>query len=125
MNMNAGESPTHDKGQPGLISAALHGFCPRYGAPSLFAAPAAIADRCKDCGLEFRPLERGARLAGVLTLLLAGVLIAAALGIDAWLRPPLWLQFAVWAPVTLGGVIFALRLFKTLLLYAAYEKAKP
>ena len=123
--MNAGESPAHDKGQPGLISAALHGFCPRCRAKTLFAAPAAIAERCGECGLEFRSLQRGARLAGVLTLLIGGIIIAVALGLDAWLRPPFWLQLAFWAPVTTGTVIFALRLFKTVLLYAFYERAKP
>lgn len=118
-------SPLNEEGQPGIFSAALHGICPRCGAPSLFAAPAAIADNCEKCGLELRPLERGSRWAGVLTLLLALVLTGLALAIDAIVAPPLWLQLAFWAPVTVGGVIFALRLFKTLLLYAAYERTKP
>ncbi len=109
---------------PSLFRAALSGLCPHCGAPSLFAAPAAIAERCGACGLEFRPLERGARWTGVLTLLLAAVLTGAALAIDAAFAPPLWLQLAFWAPITVGGVIFALRLYKTLLLYAAYERRK-
>jgi uncharacterized protein (DUF983 family) len=110
---------------PSLFAAALHGLCPQCGAPTLFAAPAAIADNCDKCGLELRPLERGSRWAGVFTLLLALVLTGLALAMDALLTPPLWLQLAFWAPVTVAGVIFALRLFKTLLLYAAYERTKP
>ncbi|MFL0670114.1 MAG: DUF983 domain-containing protein [Erythrobacter sp.] len=123
--MGAGPSgPDENKGQPGLFSAALSGLCPHCGAPSLFAAPAAIAERCGACGLEFLPLERGSRWAGVFTMLLALVLTGLALGIDALIAPPLWLQLAFWAPVTVGGVIFSLRLFKTWLLYAAYERTK-
>lgn len=120
--MQPGESPTEHGGQPGLVPAALHGLCPRCGAASLFAAPAAVADTCRSCGLAFRPLERGSRWAGVFTLLLALVLTILALTVDWLLAPPLWLQLAFWAPVTVGGVIFALRLFKTVLLYAAYER---
>lgn len=120
--MQPGQSPAEHEGQPGLVSAALHGLCPRCGAASLFAAPAAVADTCRSCGLAFRPLERGSRWAGVFTLLLALVLTILALTVDWLLAPPLWLQLAFWAPVTVGGVIFALRLFKTVLLYAAYER---
>lgn len=116
--------PREQKGQPGIVSAALSGLCPHCGAATLFAAPAAIAETCGACGLDYRPLERGSRWAGVVTLLLAAVLTGAALAIDAALAPPLWLQLAFWAPVTVGGVIFALRLYKTLLLYAAYERRK-
>jgi len=122
--MLPGESPKETKGQPGIVSAALSGLCPACGAPTLFAAPAAIAERCGACGLEFRPLERGSRWAGVLTLLLAALMTGAALAIDVLLAPPLWMQLAIWAPATVGGVIFALRLYKTLMLYAAYERRK-
>ena len=122
--MSADESPSKHKGQPGLVSAALSGLCPRCGAATLFAAPAAVAERCGRCGLDYRSLERGSRWAGVLTIVLAMVLTGAALAVDALLAPPLWLQFAFWAPVTVGGVIFALRCYKTLLLYAAYERNK-
>lgn len=120
--MTSGESPNEQKGQPGLLSAALSGLCPRCGAKTLFAAPAGLADACSNCGLDFLSLERGGRFVGVLTMLLALLLILAALGIDAWLRPPLWLQLAFWAPVTVGGVIFALRFYKTMWVYHQYEE---
>ena len=59
--MNAGPSgPSEQKGQPGLVSAALSGLCPRCGAKTLFAAPAALADECSACGLDILALERGA-----------------------------------------------------------------
>jgi len=56
-----------------------------------------------------------------LTALVAIVLMLLAVGLDEALSPPLWLQAAIWAPVTVFAVIGALRLFKTLLLYSAYE----
>jgi uncharacterized protein (DUF983 family) len=114
--------PSAQKGQPGLVSAALSGLCPRCGAKTLFAAPAALADKCSACGLDLLALERGGRFVGVVTMLLALVLILAALGIDEWLRPPLWLTFLVFAPVTIGSVLFALRFYKTMWVYHQYEE---
>ena len=124
--MTAGPSgPREQKGQPGLVSAALSGLCPRCGAKTLFAEPAALAKACGSCGLDFHALERGGRFVGVLTMLLALVLILAALGIDEWLRPPLWASFLFWAPVTVGSVLFALRFWKTMWVYHQYEESQP
>ena len=114
--------PEENKGQPGLVSAALSGLCPRCGAPTLFAAPAGLADACSACGLDSLALERGGRFVGVVTMLLALVLIMAAFGVDEWLKPPLWASLVFWVPVTAGSVIGALRLYKTLWVYHQYEE---
>jgi uncharacterized protein (DUF983 family) len=124
--MSAGPSgPSEHKGQPGLVSAALSGLCPRCGARTLFAAPAGLADECTSCGLDLLSLERGGRFVGVVTMLLALVLILAALGVDEWLRPPLWASLLVWGPVTVGSVILGLRFWKTMWVYHQYEERQP
>jgi len=117
--------PKDSKGQPGLVSAALSGLCPRCGAKTLFEGPAALAEECRACGLDLLALERGGRFVGVVTMLLALVLIMAALGLDEWLRPPLWLSLLVWAPVTVGSVVFALRFYKTMWVYHQFEERQP
>lgn len=122
--MLPGESPTERKGQPGLVSAALSGLCPRCGAKTLFAAPAGLADECANCGLAIVSLERGGRFVGVVTMLLALVLILTALGVDEWLRPPLWASVLFWGPVTVGAVILALRFYKTMWVYHQYEESQ-
>lgn len=122
--MVPGESPKQKGGQPGIVSAALSGLCPRCGAKTLFAAPAGLAEECAACGLDFLSLERGGRFVGVVTMVLALVLILAALGVDEWLRPPLWASLAFWAPVTIASVIFGLRLYKTMWVYHAYAQAE-
>ncbi len=114
--------PDENKGQPGLVSAALSGLCPRCGARTLFAAPAGLADVCSACGLDILALERGGRFVGVVTMLLALVLIMAALATDEWLRPPLWATFLFWGPVTVGSVVFGLRFYKTMWVYHQYEE---
>ena len=124
--MSSGPSgPEESKGQPGLVSAALSGLCPRCGAPTLFSAPAGLADECGHCGLDFLGLERGGRFVGVLTMLLALVLTLAALAVDEWLRPPLWASFLFWASVTVGTVLLALRFYKTMWVYHQYEESQP
>ncbi|TRD10542.1 DUF983 domain-containing protein [Erythrobacter insulae] len=127
--MRPDESLKHTEGQPGLFQAALSGLCPRCSDPTLFEAPARIAISCESCGLDFSELERGARWSGLLTILIAVVLISAAIGIDMALQPPFWLQAVFWSAATITAVLGGLRLYKTALLYAQYEaqsdKEKP
>jgi len=123
--MLPGESQTEHKGQPALVSAALSGLCPRCGSKTLFVAPAALADECSACGLEIVSLERGGRFVGVVTMLLALALILAALGVDEWLRLPLWMSLLIWAPLTVVAVIGGLRFYKTMWVYHQYEESRP
>ncbi len=122
--MTVGESPEDTRGQSGIVRAALLGLCPRCAEATLFEAPARVALTCEACGLDLGALERGGRFGGVLTALVAILLMLAAVGVDMALDPPLWLQAAFWAPVTVVAVIGALRLFKTVLLCASYEHRK-
>ena len=119
--MRQDQGPTENKGQPGLVSAALSGLCPRCAAKTLFEGPARFAFKCNNCGLKLAELERGGRLAGLVTIIVALILIGMALAIESTLRPPLLLQALVWAPVTVGVGVGVLRLFKTALLYRQYE----
>jgi uncharacterized protein (DUF983 family) len=114
--------PNEHKGQPGFVPAALSGLCPRCGAKTLFDGPAQLADACSACGLDFLSLERGGRFVGLFTMLTALVLILAALGVDEWLRPPLWASLVFWGPVTVGSVIAGLRLYKAMWVYHQYEE---
>ncbi|MDJ0642294.1 MAG: DUF983 domain-containing protein [Erythrobacter sp.] len=99
----------------------MSGLCPRCGAATLFEAPARIAMSCEQCALSLAELERGARLAGLVTILVAAILISMAMAVDIYLSPPFWLQVVVWAPLTMAVVIGILRLYKTALLYRQYE----
>ncbi|MEP0191421.1 MAG: DUF983 domain-containing protein [Erythrobacter sp.] len=121
--MPAGSGQSESKGQPGIISAALSGLCPRCGARTLFDAPLRVAIECRACGLPLAQLERGGRLAGLLTMVIAAILITIALTIETTWQPPLWLQAVFWAPVTVLTVLGALRLYKTAMLYRQYETA--
>jgi uncharacterized protein (DUF983 family) len=90
----------------------------------LFDGAAQLADQCRDCGLDLRKLERGGRFVGVVTMLLALVLILVALAVDEWLRPPLWASLLCWGPATVASVIFGLRFYKTMWVYHQYEESQ-
>ena len=122
--MSSGESLDQTKGQSGIFRAALLGSCPRCKEPTLFEAPARLSLKCSSCELDLGALEGGGRLSGLLTAFVAVVLILIAVGVNTLFAPPLWLQAAFWAPVTVFGVVGVLRLFKTLLLYANFERQK-
>ena len=81
-----------------------------------------MALKCGNCGLDLGSLERGGRIAGLFTVFVAVILMLIAVGIEYAFRPPIVLQAAFWAPVTVGVVIYALRLLKTTLLYAHYHR---
>ncbi len=81
-----------------------------------------VAGECSACGLDLAALERGGRLAGLLTIALAALLATAALALEAVVQLPLWLMVAVWVPVTVGSVLFALRLVKTANVWRHYQR---
>lgn len=118
--MAGAAAPDDRQGQPASMRAALFGLCPACGARTLFLAPAQVAGECRACGLELAALERGGRLAGLLTILIAALLITGALALDEWLRPPLIVHLLVWPPLTIGGVLGALRVFKGLGVYRSF-----
>lgn len=120
--MTGSAAPGNEKGQFGIVRAALFGLCPHCGARTVFEAPAMVADRCRVCGQPLAEMERGGRLVGLITIAVAAVLITAAMALEEFARPPLWLQVVLWAPLTIGAVLLALRLTKIAGLYAEYEK---
>lgn len=110
-------------GAPTSAAAALKGLCPRCGARTLFAGPVAFAPRCRLCGLDFTSFNVGDGPAALLTLVLGAVVIAGAAILQVSADPPLWLQLALWIPVTAIAVVFALRAAKAALLSLEYRNA--
>jgi uncharacterized protein (DUF983 family) len=114
----AGATPT-----PSIAQVALRGLCPRCGAHSLFGSLAGFADRCGVCGLDFTRFNVGDGPAAFLTLILGAVIVAGAVTLQLRFAPPIWLQLAIWIPVTALAVIWALRIAKAALLASEYRNA--
>ncbi len=113
--------------RPTIWQAGFKGLCPRCGQPHLFAGPVfstkvtTFADRCSACGLDFTRFNVGDGPAAFLTLILGTIITIAAISVELTLHPPLWLQMAIWLPLTAIGVVYSLRIAKGALMAAEYR----
>lgn len=110
------------KGQPGITQAALFGLCPRCGAKGLWAGPAALAEQCGSCALEFERHEPRGRGMYVVVLPVTILLVLAALKLDDLIQLPIWALIALWGFVVPIVVTGALRFAKTVALFARLDR---
>ncbi len=103
------------------MRSAVFGLCPRCQGRTLFAGLLAFAPRCVVCELDLAQFNVGDGAAAFVTLVVGGLVVAGAVGLQASLAPPIWVQLAVWLPVTVVGVIGALRIARAALLQAEYR----
>ena len=76
------------------------GRCPRCGEGRLFRAFLKVDNRCSVCGLDFTP-HRADDLPAYLVIAIVGhIVVPAALLIETDYSPPVWLQLAIYLPLT-------------------------
>ena len=74
--------------------------CPRCGEGKLFRAFLKTADKCSECGLDFTP-HRADDLPAYLVIVVVGhIVVPAVLWIETNYSPAVWLQLAVYLPLT-------------------------
>lgn len=110
-------------GAPTPVAAAIEGLCPRCGARALFAGAVAFAPKCRLCGLDFACFNVGDGPAALLTLVIGAFVVTGAAVLQLTVEPPLWVQLAIWIPVTAAAVVGALRVAKGALLALEYRHA--
>jgi uncharacterized protein (DUF983 family) len=77
------------------------GRCPRCGQGKLFRAFLKVADHCSVCGQDFTP-HRADDLPAYLVIVIVGhIVVPLALWIETDYAPAVWLQLAVYLPLTL------------------------
>ena len=108
---------------PPPIKAGLTGHCPRCDARTLFAGWVRFADRCSNCGLDFRGFNVGDGAAAFLILVLGAITAAAAIIVELKFSPPFWLHIILWPPIVLVLTIFSLRASKGVLLALEFSHA--
>jgi uncharacterized protein (DUF983 family) len=86
-----------------LWSAMKRGFrgrCPRCGEGKLFRAFLKVDDHCSACGLDFTP-HRADDLPAYLVIVIVGhIVVPMALWIETDYSPAVWLQLAIYLPLT-------------------------
>jgi uncharacterized protein (DUF983 family) len=79
----------------------FRGRCPRCGEGKLFRAFLKVDDHCPVCGLDFTP-HRADDLPAYLVIVIVGhIVVPTALFIETDFSPPVWLQLAIYLPLTL------------------------
>lgn len=105
-----------EKGQSGLVQAALFGECPACGARTLFAGWVRFAPRCRACGHDFSSYNVGDGPAAFLILVIGALICAFALVLQVKASPPFWVHIVLWVPITTGLVLLSLRVSKAAML---------
>ena len=105
---------------PSLAAATVRGLCPRCGAPSLFAGPAAFATDCPACKLDFGDFNVGDGPAAFLILIVGAIVAVGAILFDLLVVPPWWAHL-IWLPIGAGLTIWGLRIGKAALLYQEHK----
>ena len=110
------------EGQPGIVSAALFGLCPRCGSRCLFDGLTQFAPRCRACGLDYSGFNVGDGPAAFLTLIIGALVVILAITVELAWHPPFWVHVLLWVPLTAGAVIWGLRAGKSALLAAEFQR---
>src|SRR5262249_37827046 len=78
----------------------FRGRCPRCGEGKLFRAFLKVDNRCSVCGLDLTP-HRADDLPAYLVIVIVGhIVVPTALMIETDYSPPVWLQLALYWPLT-------------------------
>ncbi|MBO0741435.1 MAG: DUF983 domain-containing protein, partial [Hyphomicrobiaceae bacterium] len=82
--------------------------CPNCGRGRMFRAFLKVADRCAVCD-EALHHHRADDAPAYFTMLIVGhFIVGGALALERGLSPPMWVQLAIWLPLTLVGCLFLL-----------------
>ena len=78
----------------------FRGRCPRCGEGKLFRAFLKVGNNCSACGLDFTP-HRADDLPAYLVIVIVGhIVVPLALWIETNYSPAVWLQLAIYLPLT-------------------------
>jgi uncharacterized protein (DUF983 family) len=85
-------------------SALTRGFlgrCPKCGSGKLFRRFLKVNDACPACGEELHHHRADDAPAYFVILIVGHIVVPLALTIETAFRPPFWLSFSIWIPLTL------------------------
>jgi len=90
----------------------LRGRCPRCGEGKLFRAFLKVDDHCSACGQDFTA-HRADDLPAYLVIIIVGhIVVPAALWIETNYSPAVWLQLAIYLPLTFVSSLLLLQPIK-------------
>jgi uncharacterized protein (DUF983 family) len=95
-----------------LTQALWRGFtmhCPQCGRGNLFRRYLKVADHCPVCCEDFSPQRADDFPAYLVIVVIGHLVIPAMLIVEEVFAPALWLQYAIWLPLIVGGALALLQ----------------
>lgn len=77
------------------------GLCPNCGQGKMFRAFLKVVDRCDVCGEELHHHRADDAPAYFVIAIVGHVVVALALTVELAFRPPFWVSFVIWLPLTI------------------------
>ena len=84
------------------LLAGLRRRCPRCRRPGIFAGYLKLRPACPSCGADLSRYPTDDAPPYFTILVVGHIVVALVVLVEQIAPPPLWVQFAVWPPVTLG-----------------------
>jgi len=104
--------PSPDHGPDQGMASVMHGIkgrCPRCGEGRLFKGYLRVADTCGACGMSFQGHDTGDGPVVPVLLIIGGIIVGLALGLEVVYEPPVWVHLLLWIPLgtllTLGIIV--------------------
>ncbi|MBP7721113.1 MAG: DUF983 domain-containing protein [Alphaproteobacteria bacterium] len=100
-----------------------HCKCPKCAQGDLYKPGITLdlRDKCEICGLDLSKNDSADGPAVFLIFILGFALVPAALILDAWLQPPLWIHALLWGVIAIGATIGMLRPLKAYIIALQYK----
>lgn len=101
-----------------LIRRAWDQKCPRCGTGDLYrpGLTLTVRDICSDCGLALEKNDSADGPAVFLIFVLGTGIVPAALLVDLWFAPPIWVHAIIWTIISLVLTVGALRPLKAFII---------
>lgn len=103
-----------------IMETGWRGKCPRCGKGHMFKSWLKVADKCDECGLDYRFATPDDGPAFFSLCIVAFPLIFVVVWIEFAFSPPLWVHLFTSLPVMIGGCLLPLRPIKGWLVASQY-----
>jgi uncharacterized protein (DUF983 family) len=106
---------------PSILSAGLRSRCPACGQAPLFEGFLGVRPRCPACGTDLSAQDSDDGPVAFIVLIVGGLVVALTLLTEVLYKPPVWLHFLLWLPLTVILALALMRPFKATLIALQYR----
>jgi uncharacterized protein (DUF983 family) len=106
---------------PSPFKTGVAGRCPRCAEGSLFDGFLTPVSKCESCGLDLEFAESGDGPAIFIIFIVGFIVVTLALIVQTLFSPPMFVQMAMWVPLTIVLAVALMRPFKGIMIALQYK----